>query len=63
MLDLFKELVILKIVSKFRYVMGFIWILIGVVLFVIFIFIEISKLEFDIRCDVEFNNKDEKEYV
>ncbi|PFX28814.1 hypothetical protein AWC38_SpisGene6446 [Stylophora pistillata] len=62
-MDLLKELMIPKTLSKLRIVTGTIWIVIESILSAIFIYIETSESKSDIRCDEKFKEKAEKDLV
>ena len=62
-MDLLKDLAINKTLSKLSLVIFTIWIVACVSLSGIFILIEINDSTSDIRCDVEFNDKDEKDLI
>ena len=62
-MELLKDLAIKKTLSKFSVVIFTIWIVACVSLSGIFILIEINDSTSDIRCDAEFNDKDEKDLI
>ena len=62
-MELLKDLAIKKTLSKLSVVIFTIWIVACVSLSGIFISIEINDSTSDIRCDAEFNDKDEKDLI
>ena len=62
-MELLKDLVIKKTLNIFSSIIFFTWIIACCILTGVFILIEIGESKSDIRCDAEFNDKDEKDLI
>ena len=58
-----KELWTPKTFNKFSFLVNVLWIAVGIVLFGVFLDMEINESRFDFRCDVNKNAKDDKDFV
>ena len=58
-----KELWTPKTFNKFSFIVNVLWIAVGIVLFGVFLDMEINESRFDFRCDVNKNAKVDKDFV
>ena len=58
-----KELWTPKTFNKFSFLVNVLWIAVGIVLFGVFLDMEINESRFDFRCDVNKNAKVDKDFV